>query len=199
MRILAISDIHGQSHALDKLFKEANYEPSIDKLFFCGDYIGKGPDSEGVLKIVMTAVQQGAKAILGNHEYNYLQTAEKKFDEATQAFLKSLSYYSYYNGYLFVHAGIRAKVPLEDQQNEDLILIREGFLDVPNDFDGQIIFGHTPTDRLHGQVGEIWIHQNKIGIDTGAGQNQYLSLVDITNRIQHRISLLQGDYEEIKY
>lgn len=36
LRILAISDIHGQSHVLDKLFKAANYEPSIDKLFFVG-------------------------------------------------------------------------------------------------------------------------------------------------------------------
>lgn len=199
MRILAISDIHGQSSALDKLLNAAKYEPSTDKLFFCGDYIGKGPDSEGVLNRVMAAVQQGAKAILGNHEYDYLQIDEKTFDEEKHSFLQTLPYYTNHDGYLFVHAGIRAKVPIEHQQHEDLIRIREGFLDYANDFNGYVVFGHTPTDRLHGQVGKIWLHQNKIGIDTGAGQNQYLSLVDLTNNIQHRISLVQWAYEVIKY
>ena len=43
-RILAISDIHGQADALERLLVHANYHPSKDRLVLLGDYIGKGPN-----------------------------------------------------------------------------------------------------------------------------------------------------------
>lgn len=47
---------------------------------------------------------------------------------------------------LFVHAGIRPRVTLEDQLEDDLVWIREGFLDVAEPFDWLVVHGHTALD-----------------------------------------------------
>ncbi len=61
----------------------------------------------------------------------------------------------------FVHAGIKPGVPLDEQVEEDLLLIRDDFLLCENDFAKLIVHGHTPVrapDYRH----------NRINIDTGA-------------------------------
>ena len=92
---------------------------------------------------------------------------------------------------MFVHAGIRPGIPLNRQKPKDLITIRKSFLDKSFPFEKTIVFGHTPTDRLGISCGSLWVNQNKIGIDTGAGHGHYLSLVDLTNRLQYRISVAE--------
>ncbi|MEM9710059.1 MAG: metallophosphoesterase family protein [Pseudomonadota bacterium] len=62
---------------------------------------------------------------------------------------------------LFVHAGIRPGVPLEDQVEEDLLWIRGPFLDDPGDHGALIVHGHTPVDEI-----EHW--GNRVALDTGA-------------------------------
>jgi serine/threonine protein phosphatase 1 len=63
--------------------------------------------------------------------------------------------------YYFVHAGIRPKVKLQQQQIEDQLWIREEFLNSPL-FHGKIIVhGHTVTK-------EPLFLPNRIGLDTGA-------------------------------
>lgn len=63
--------------------------------------------------------------------------------------------------YVFVHAGIRPGVALEDQREQDLLWIRGAFLDDPRDHGFIVVHGHT-IDR------EPDIQPNRIGIDTGA-------------------------------
>jgi serine/threonine protein phosphatase 1 len=64
-------------------------------------------------------------------------------------------------GYFFVHAGIRPKIKLHLQRPEDMLWIREEFLN-SDIFHGKVIVhGHTVTD-------EPEILHNRIGIDTGA-------------------------------
>jgi len=77
------------------------------------------------------------------------------------AFLNALPLTSSHGGYLFVHAGIRPGVALEDQQPEDLMWIRYDFLDCEDDFGMVVVHGHTP-------VLEPDVKPNRIGIDTGA-------------------------------
>lgn len=52
--------------------------------------------------------------------------------------------------YFFCHAGIRPKVPLEEQTVEDLLWIRKEFFHNSRGYNGKdvIIVGHTPTQRL---------------------------------------------------
>lgn len=64
-------------------------------------------------------------------------------------------------GYFFVHAGIRPHIKLHLQNPEDMLWIREEFLN-SRAFHGKVIVhGHSVTD-------EPEIHHNRIGMDTGA-------------------------------
>lgn len=76
-------------------------------------------------------------------------------------FLRGLARSHRAGGYLFVHAGIRPGVPLDAQDEDDLLWIRDPFLSSSADHGAVIVHGHTP-ER------EPVIRRNRIGIDTGA-------------------------------
>ncbi len=76
-------------------------------------------------------------------------------------FFQGLKMFHVEGDYLFVHAGIKPGVPLDEQDEEDLLWIREGFLDSDADFGHMVVHGHTP------EV-ETDVRPNRIGIDTGA-------------------------------
>jgi len=62
--------------------------------------------------------------------------------------------------YFYVHAGINPNYPLEQQSEQDLLWIRNPFLNSDRNFGKTIVFGHTP-------LKSVLIKPNKIGIDTG--------------------------------
>ena len=70
---------------------------------------------------------------------------------------------------MFVHAGINTKKELSEQTKDDLLWIREEFLDNSHNLPYKIIFGHTPFI-------EPLILNDKIGIDTGCGKEKDLPL-----------------------
>ena len=63
--------------------------------------------------------------------------------------------------FFFTHAGIRPDVPLEEQDEHDLMWIREEFLDCDDLHDARIVHGHTIVDSVD-------IRPNRINVDTGA-------------------------------
>ena len=70
----AIGDIHGCLDKLRRLLDHIHYDPSGDRLIFLGDYIDRGPDSKGVLALLLQ-LQRGNAAnvfLMGNHEDNFL-------------------------------------------------------------------------------------------------------------------------------
>jgi len=70
-RIFVIGDIHGCKAMLLGLLDVIRYEPSQDRLLFVGDYIDRGPDSKGVVDLILElkALSQGkVECVLGNHE-----------------------------------------------------------------------------------------------------------------------------------
>jgi hypothetical protein len=71
-RIYTIPDIHGRSDLLKKAFvlmAEDGYDKHRDIIVFLGDFIDRGPNSSGVLKLVKKKVDLGqALAVSGNHE-----------------------------------------------------------------------------------------------------------------------------------
>ncbi len=56
---------------------------------------------------------------------------------------------------------MRPGIPLPEQKEEDLLWIREEFLNSSTDFEKMIVHGHTP-------VSEVDSRKNRINIDTGA-------------------------------
>lgn len=63
--------------------------------------------------------------------------------------------------YLFVHAGLRPGVPIEEQQRRDMRWIRSSFLDTDWDFGKLVVHGHSISDA-------VVVRPNRLGIDTGA-------------------------------
>lgn len=63
---------------------------------------------------------------------------------------------------IFVHAGIRPGFPIEAQDEDDLLWIRDAFLWHLDDHEALIVHGHTPVD-------EPTHYGNRVNIDTGAG------------------------------
>ncbi|MFV0559417.1 MAG: metallophosphoesterase [Enterococcus sp.] len=79
-------------------------------------------------------------------------------------------YYEWQN-YLFVHAGVDlTKKDWRQTSPRDFIWIREPFHEGENKTGKTIVFGHTITPALHGdmQTTDLWINDNKVGIDGGA-------------------------------
>jgi serine/threonine protein phosphatase 1 len=63
--------------------------------------------------------------------------------------------------YFFCHAGVRPGIPLERQNERDLVWIREKFLDATGHFGKIVVHGHSPVDQPD-------FRKNRINIDTGA-------------------------------
>src|SRR4051812_2089505 len=68
MRTIAIGDIHGCSTALDTLLAMVRPQPE-DSLILLGDVIDRGPNSRGVMEMVLALREQTQLVVLrGNHE-----------------------------------------------------------------------------------------------------------------------------------
>jgi serine/threonine protein phosphatase 1 len=80
-----------------------------------------------------------------------------------QDWLMSLPLTAIRGAYLFVHAGVRPGLDLEDQQSDDLLWIRRPFLQEPHGLPYTVVHGHT--FRSDYSVTRL-LH--RIGIDTGA-------------------------------
>jgi serine/threonine protein phosphatase 1 len=90
-------------------------------------------------------------------------------------FLEEMADSFQFGDYLFVHAGIRPGVPLEEQSGKDLRWIREGFLDSRNDHGVMVVHGHTIVERPEQ-------HPNRIALDTGAYRSGVLTALGIERR-----------------
>lgn len=87
-------------------------------------------------------------------------------------FLKTFGDTFQFGDYLFVHAGIRPGVPLDQQSPADLRWIRRPFLTDGKDHGCMVIHGHTISDGVD-------IRPNRIGIDTGAYRTGVLTAIAI--------------------
>jgi len=87
-------------------------------------------------------------------------------------FLKTLKSYFVCGDFLFVHAGVRFGVPLDEQREADLLWIRNEFLDRDENFGKFVVHGHTP-------VREPDLRAHRINIDTGAYATGNLTLLTI--------------------
>lgn len=74
--------------------------------------------------------------------------------------------------YLFVHAGLRPGVALAEQSQSDLRWIREPFLDNDHDHGFIVVHGHTI-------CAQVDIHDNRIGLDTGAYRSGVLTVMGL--------------------
>lgn len=101
-----------------------------------------------------------------------IQIIKKSIPEAHVEFVRSFADTVSFGSYLFVHAGIRPRVPLLEQRQTDLRWIRHPFLDDTSDHGFTVVHGHTITDQVE-------VRCNRIGLDTGAYKSGILTAVGI--------------------
>ncbi len=87
-------------------------------------------------------------------------------------FMRGMENQIEFGEYLFVHAGIRPGVPLDQQIVPDLRWIRREFLDHADPHSHVVIHGHTIAD-------EPVVRTNRIGIDTGAFASGRLTAIGL--------------------
>lgn len=106
-------------------------------------------------------------------DYDELKAAlAERVPESHLSFLESFEDLIELGDYLFVHAGIRPGVAIQEQRPRDLRWIREPFLDHAAPHDRMVIHGHTIT-------ADVDEHSNRIGIDTGAYASGCLTALGI--------------------
>ena len=201
-KIFAVGDIHGSFDRLQELLQKIPVDFASDTLVFIGDYIDRGPGSVEVVEYLLDLKKKvpGVIFLKGNHEdmlekyldgtdrFTYLlnggQTTLDSYLSKTDrsgsfpiptdhmAFFKSLRLYYETEAYIFVHAGLRPKVPLASQEAEDLLWIRDKFIYSKYNFGKPVVFGHTPLEKP-------LVEPNKIGIDTGAVYGNALTCVQL--------------------
>lgn len=87
--------------------------------------------------------------------------------------------------YAFVHAGVRPGVPLDRQEERDLLWIRQEFLQATGPHGKVIVHGHTPTE-------EAQITRHRMGIDTGCYATNVLTAVRLDDA-GHRLIQVRAD------
>lgn len=195
-RIIAIGDIHGCYDKLKKMLGRLEWSPgSGDTLVFLGDYIDRGPRSYEVVDCLvnLAAASERVICLMGNHERMFLDfisgrtvpslyangisatvrdycTEGHEMNAAHLTFLRGLRLFYETEDYIFVHAGMLPGLPVERQDEQDLLWIRDKFLQSDHDFGKTVVFGHTPFKEPFAAPG-------RLGIDTGAAYGGPLTAI----------------------
>lgn len=109
----------------------------------------------------------------------------KKLPKPHLQFFRALKNYYQWKDYFFVHAGIRPKLPLTQQKIEDLMWIRDEFLNSTKDFGKIIVHGHSIVPKPE-------IHSNRIALDTGAFHTGKLTCLVINNAERYFFQAIEG-------
>jgi serine/threonine protein phosphatase 1 len=201
-RIFAIGDIHGCFDKLIALMDLIDADLERDTLVFIGDYIDRGNRSQEVVDYLIDLSGRAGNVVFlkGNHElmleqylngtnpFGFLANGglatldsyaiegspdqSNSIPAAHLAFFSNLRLYYETDQYIFVHAGLKPDVPLKEQNEWDMLWIREEFIYSDFDFGKRVIFGHTPFQKPV-------VFDNKIGIDTGAVYGNKLTCVEL--------------------
>lgn len=89
------------------------------------------------------------------------RSLREKLPKRHLAFLRALRLYHIEGGYVFVHAGLAPGRPIEEQDSQDLLWIRDEFMQSTDDHGYCVVHGHTICEQPD-------FRANRIGIDTGA-------------------------------
>jgi serine/threonine protein phosphatase 1 len=189
----AVGDIHGSLEKLKSLIAGCRQHAGDRemRMVFLGDYIDRGPDSAAVVRLVMTMQAEAPDSVIalkGNHEAWALAVCDgavpvlgwlrnggaatlKSYGVADVGdlprphldWMRSLRV-TYDDGRrFFVHAGVNPQKPLDAQEEEELLWIREPFLDDERDYGRLIVHGHTPLETAMPDL-----RVNRLNLDTAA-------------------------------
>lgn len=254
MRQFVISDIHGHYKELmaliNKLVKEADFDPEVDQLITLGDHIDRGPDSNKVVQQLIDWTEQYPHWVFlyGNHEdlmldalvyggriyhsydlwygqggretfYSYVPNELTDYEKAIiqvedvipqehLEFLMALPRFYQNDNYIFVHGGLKPEKTVEETPTQDILWIRDEFIDSDFDWGKKVIFGHTADGRgnynwkrfgMKYKPLEPIVRDNKIGIDTAIcapSRNKLTALELPAEKFYFQEAIKDGDKDE---
>jgi serine/threonine protein phosphatase 1 len=115
-----------------------------------------------------------------------LQLLRAKVPGVHREFLEGFADTFRFGDYLFVHAGIRPGIAIEEQTRFDLRWIREPFLTDAKDHGFIVVHGHTIVDRVEERP-------NRIAIDTGAYRSGVLTALAVEDERRWYLSSEAGE------
>jgi serine/threonine protein phosphatase 1 len=199
MTTLAVGDVHGCFTLLTEQLKP--YLHQGHDLVFLGDLIDRAPEPDGdinVIGMVRDLQDDPAKygfnsvtVLRGNHENMFCDAVHShewglwRYNggniHARQKLIEHLDWlwhlptYHIKDDYLFVHAGVVPNVDITEQEENDLMWIREGFLDCDDHgLPYRIVHGHTPTRSR-----EVEFHPRRIACDTGSFFSGKIGMIEL--------------------
>ena len=127
--------------------------------------------------------------LTGRNEEEALAIVRDAIPEEHKEFLESFVDTCRFGDYLFVHAGIRPGVEVDQQRQTDLRWIREPFLLDDTDHGFVVVHGHTISP-------EVELMPNRIGIDTGAYRTGVLTALAIEGSRTWFLQTHSADHEQ---
>ncbi len=163
-----------QQAGVSTTFLKGNHED------MCLDYLGRGG------RWGEAWLQNGGTATLRSYGLDPRapgREAATMLPETHLTFLDALVSAHVAEPYLLVHAGVRPDRAWDDQDEEDLLWIREEFIVPPHRLPYTIVFGHTPQRHVYVQ------RPYKIGIDTGCVYGGMLTALELPAGVVYQVRL----------
>ena len=199
--VMCFGDIHGHLGAAKSAVSIAE-EMNVPAVFL-GDYVDRGPDSFGVLELIIEASLRHPDWVflLGNHDLMLMNVIEgirhpDGYDERTfyetlpmipadlhmpiRDWLLKRPFYHRRDACIFVHGGFsNISLPIEYASREDLVWS----YGIPEGWQGETVI------RGHALVEHPELHARDININTRCGFGGYLTglLLDSTTALASRI------------
>lgn len=198
MRRFVIGDIHGCSKALQALADEIA-PTRDDTLIFLGDYIDRGPDSRGVIDLIVQLTRQTRViALRGNHEVMLMAVLfggldpefwTKSGGQSTVAsyggslervpqshldFFRSLRSHHEMENEIFIHAGYNPMCPIELTDDAHRYWNHPTLWPGPHCSGKRVYVGHTPQPS-----GEVLNLGHIVCVDTYCFGSGWLTAMDI--------------------
>lgn len=167
--------MQGQRDGRDWIVLKGNHDRFLSRFVREPGWIDPGLASgrhwldHGSLGAAQTLASYGVD-IAGRSHADILETALQAVPEAHLRWLDELPLWHVLPQALIVHAGIRPGVPMTRQSAQDLLWIRQGFLDDRTDHGTLIVHGHSVVER-------VTHYGNRLAVDTGAAYSGPLSVV----------------------
>ncbi|MFM7846303.1 MAG: metallophosphoesterase family protein [Planctomycetota bacterium] len=205
-----MGDIHGHAAALRTLLEFIAPTPA-DTLVFLGDYVDRGPDTKGVIDLLLQLIDSQSCAVitlLGNHEEMLLQAIQRPSAVAAwlqhggqevlrsygvadvtaipahhQQFLRSLRRYYETDDFFFLHANYAPNWRVSEHDSRTSLWLPLDSIPAQHYSGKTAILGHTPqTSGMILDAGHV------ICVDTGCGFSGPLTAYDVYSRTSWQVS-----------